>query len=284
MTLDTTTRCPVCGSGSGHQPQLDGLVHQCQSCTFTWTVNDIPPPDELYNANYFTGDGYEDYYQPTARRFEARKRLRWLLRHTPTTPATLLEAGSAGGYFIEAARHHGIDAEGVEVAESAAQFATEHLGVPVHHGTFETHQPTHPYDAICAFHVLEHVEDPNTLLRTARAHLHPGGHLGIEVPNIASAAARRLGTRWPGLQPLHHRWHFTPQSLTQLVMSHGFEVISRDTTVFRYYMPARFRLRQGRHLFPADLRHTRSPRLTHPYRGDLLRLVARRPAGGRNPR
>src|SRR5688572_27343775 len=120
MTLDTATvRCPVCGSATGHQPQLDGLLHQCQGCTFTWTVNDIASPEELYNADYFTGDGYEDYYQPTARRFEARRRLRWLLHHIGSTPVptTLLEAGSAGGYFIEAARHHGIDAEGVDVAE-----------------------------------------------------------------------------------------------------------------------------------------------------------------------
>ena len=283
MTLEiATVGCPVCGTATGHQPQLDGLLHQCQGCTFTWTVNTIPPPEELYNTNYFTGDGYEDYYQPSARRFEARRRLRWLLRHTSTRITTLLEAGSAGGYFIEAARHHGIDAEGVEVAESAAQFATEHLGVPVHHGTFETHQPTHPYDAVCAFHVLEHVEDPNTLLRTARTHLNPGGHLGIEVPNIASAAARRLGRSWPHLETRFHRWHFTPESLTRLVRTHGFEVVSRDTVFSRFYWRPWARLRNARGLVLADLVASRSPSVSHPNLGDAIRLVARRLESGRS--
>ncbi|MEH1127934.1 class I SAM-dependent methyltransferase [Micromonospora sp. CPCC 206061] len=230
-------------------------------------------PAELYDQAYFGGGGYEDYFLATPRRFEASRRLRWLL--SVVRPSSLLEAGPAGGFFLEAARRVGISVAGVEVSEVAARFAREELGVPVRQGCFETVAPVDPVEAVCAFHVLEHVEDPRVFLRAARDALVPGGWLALEVPNIASAAAHRLGNAWAGLQPQYHRWHFTPESLVRLVTASGFRVVRQDTTVFRYYMPAWYRLRHIRQLLPADWMDIGSPRLTHPRLGDLLRLVAR---------
>jgi SAM-dependent methyltransferase len=269
--------CQICGL-TGPGGLLDGALGQCGSCGFAWTRADIGPSAELYDSSYFGGGGYDDYFQPTARRFESRLRVRWLLRTGPVS--SLVEAGSAAGFFVEAARAAGIDAQGVEVCESAARFARDHLGVPVRHGDFESIDFSEPFDAVCAFHVLEHVEDPHEFLEAALAAVRPGGRLAIEVPNIASAAARRLGPAWQGLQLRYHRWHFSPDSLIRLVSAHGFEVVRQDTTVFRSYMPVRYRWRHARHILPADLIDLRSSRLTHPDRADLIRLVARRPTTG----
>ncbi|WP_345635160.1 methyltransferase domain-containing protein, partial [Rugosimonospora acidiphila] len=130
----------------------------------------------------------------------------------------------------------------------------------------------------------EHVEDPRAFLGAAREALVPGGWLALEVPNIASAGARRLGTAWQGLQPEHHRWHFTPESLIRLAMQCGFHIVRHDTTFFRYYMPARYRLRHVHRLLPADWTGTGCLRLTHPSLGDLLRVVARLPRTDRRMR
>ncbi|MEN3616253.1 methyltransferase domain-containing protein, partial [Plantactinospora sp. ZYX-F-223] len=146
---------------------------------------------ELYDESYFTGEGYEDYFLPGPRRFESGRRLRWLL--SVARPASLVEAGSAGGFFVEAALRAGIAAEGVEVCAAAARFARERLGVPVRHGCFESDVPERVVEAVCAFHVLEHVEDPRRFLLAARRMLAARGWLALEVPNIASAAATRLG-------------------------------------------------------------------------------------------
>lgn len=280
MTADVVPAvraCVVCGRSSGQEYRLSGRVRRCGSCGFAWTVAAIAEPEELYDEAYFRGEGYQDYYVPAARRFEAGRRLTWLL--AGGRPASLLEAGSAGGFFVEAARRAGIAAEGIEVAGSAARYAREELGVPVRAGRFEDEAFTTPYDVVCAFHVLEHVEDPREFLAAARRAVIPGGRLALEVPNIASGAAQRLGLSWTGLDTAHHRWHFTPDSLAHLVTTLGFEVIARDTTMFRYYMPARYRLRHLRTVLPPDLVSLRSLRLTHPSRGDLLRLVAVRPQG-----
>lgn len=267
------TACLVC-AGAGGDSLLNGALQRCQTCGFAWTASKSAKLEDLYRESYFRGDGYEDYFQPAARRFEAGRRLRWLLRVEPVR--SLVEAGCAAGFFIEAARRAGIDARGVEMSTSIAAYARDQLGQPVHIGSFETTaQPA--VEAVCAFHVLEHVEDPHTFLRAAWRALQPGGVLALEVPNLASGAAARLGVEWAGLQPEFHRWHFSPGSLTRMVESHGFAVLQRDTAVFRFYMPARYRLRHARRLLPADLVSIRSVRLIHSNRGDLLRLIARRP-------
>jgi SAM-dependent methyltransferase len=270
-SVDLST-CPVCATAGGHDSDLGGILRRCGTCTLRWTHGEPLPPDELYDDAYFQGEGYQDYFQPAARRHEAGLRVRWLL--STGRPTSLVEVGSAGGFFVEAAGRAGIAAEGVDVSAAAVGYARSELGITLRQGRFESMMFPQTVEAVCAFHVLEHVDDPNEFLTAARRALMPGGRLAIEVPNVSSVAARRLGLAWPGLQPRYHRWHFTPESLTRLVTAHGFRVLRRDTAVFRFYLPPPYRRRHAHHLLPADLRNLRSLRLTHPHRGDLLRLIA----------
>jgi SAM-dependent methyltransferase len=274
-TMMTMTACAVCGSADARRPLLAGSLVACGRCDFVWTAAEPAQLQDLYGAGRFRADAYEDYLQPSARRYEAGRRLSWLLRTGRVS--SLVEAGCAGGFFIEAAVRAGIDAAGVELSPEMAAYARDQLQLPVWQGRFEAAPLEAPVQAVCAFHVLEHVEDPNAFVRTAWKLLEPGGLLAVEVPNIASPAAKRLGLDWQGLQPRYHRWHFGPTSLRRLVERHGFDVVVQDTAVFRFYMPGRFRRRHPRHLLAPDVRDTHSIRLTHRRRGDLLRMIAQKP-------
>lgn len=108
-----------------------------------------------------------------------------------------------GGIFVEAARRAGIHATGVELAEACVRFATDRLGLPVPQKHFDGVAASTRVEAVCAFHVLEHVDDPRKFVITARSVLAPGGWLALEVPNIDSSAARREGRSWHGLQPAY---------------------------------------------------------------------------------
>ncbi|WP_435205576.1 class I SAM-dependent methyltransferase [Micromonospora sp. bgisy143] len=277
MKLDgiELVRCRLCGRAGGHSPTLGDLLWSCADCGFVWTAGDAPAPEELYDEAYYTTDGYQEYFSSAGqRRFEAARRLRWLL--TTARPTTLLEAGCAGGYFLEAAQRTGINATGIEVSHAAATYARDHLHMPVHQGYFETIAPTLTADTICAFHVLEHVQDPRAFLHAAHTALTPGGWLALEVPNIASAAAHRLGAHWPAIAPAYHRWHFTPDTLSRLLVESGFRVIAHDTVFSRFYWRPAARWRNARNLLVADVAASGSPRVTHPRQGDLLRIFARR--------
>jgi SAM-dependent methyltransferase len=148
----------------------------------------------------------------------------------------------------------------------------------VRQGYFEAGAQAAPVEVVCAFHVLEHVDDPRDFLATARAALTPGGWLALEVPNIASASAVRAGGSWAHLQPGCHRWHFSPQSLTRLVEDCGFLVRRCDTISSRHYMRPRHRPSlPGISMLLADWSACGSPKTTHARLGDHLRLLARLP-------
>ncbi|HKS98930.1 MAG TPA: class I SAM-dependent methyltransferase [Rugosimonospora sp.] len=274
-------RCVLCGR-TGSRTLLDGAVRRCGWCGLAWTAAAPTPPAQLYDESYFRGGAYRDYFDARQRRFEAARRLRWL--YSAARPATLLEAGSAGGFFLAAARGAGIAATGIEVSQVAVRYAREHLDVSVHCGLFEElARSVPPVEAVCAFHVLEHVTDPRAFLAAARDALVPGGLLALEVPNIAAAAARRLGPAWPAWDLRHHNWHFTPDSLSRLLITNGFRVASYDTVFSRFYWRPLARLAHTRELLIADLAASRSPSVRHRHLGDLLRVVARR-TGAAGPR
>ncbi len=267
--------CVVCGSAGPVAAEIPARLLRCPECGLHWTLGDgtESEAEQPYDDRCGRGEGHADSFEPTARRFESQRRLRWLLE--TERPTSLVEAGCAGGFFLEAARACDIEAEGVDVSPTAAAYARATLGVAVREGRFEHAQFAVPVGAVCAFHVLEHVDDPHEFLAAARRALAPGGLLVLEVPNIASAAARRLGVSWPYIQPRYHRWHFTPWSLGHLVRQHGFDPVSQDTVFSRFYRRPRPRWTHARSLLVADWVASGSPRVVHPELGDAIRLIAR---------
>jgi SAM-dependent methyltransferase len=267
--------CPLCASTRTVTafPELPAL-ERCLACGMVWLRD--PPAGDLYDDSFFTESGYYTaYFKRTAQwRHEARLRLSWILESR--RPASLLEVGCAAGFFLEAARNAGIDVLGVEPSADGARFARDDLELPILTGSFEELDIAGSFDAICAFHVLEHVHQPQDFLAHTRALLTPDGQLALEVPNIASARALRDGARWFNLVPEYHLWHFSPTTLARLVEDAGFVVERVDTVFPRHY----FRLRRivtmsGLRTMLADARCNPTPHRTHPTAGDYLRLLAR---------
>lgn len=275
MTVEAAPdACCLCGEDAADAEAIPGgVLLRCRGCSLSRTGGDAEAAEVLYGDDYHAGDGYDDYYDPVARRFESKRRLAWL--RSVGRPERLLEVGAAAGFFLDAARARGIEVLGVELSASAAAYANERLGVPVQAAAFEVAELRGPFDAVVAFHVLEHVADPMAFARRARSLLAPSGLLALEVPNLDSAASRRLGAAWPHLQPRFHRWHFTPATLGRLVADAGFDVVSADTVFSRYYWRAVPRVLHARELFVADLAASRRVGVAHPALGDFCRLIAR---------
>jgi SAM-dependent methyltransferase len=160
---------------------------------------------------------------PALRAFD-RSRLR-LLRPFVPPPARLVDAGAGRGRFVASARRAGYEAEGFEPDPSrAAAGASYDVAVQVA-GFEQAAYPAASLDAVTAWHVLEHVEDPGAAVARAAGWLRPGGALLAGVPNLDSLQARLGGAAWYHLDLPAHRTHFTPRGLHALLRRHGLQPV-----------------------------------------------------------
>jgi len=159
-----------------------------------------------------------------------RAALRWdVVRRTvrDLAPATVLEIGCGQGAMGARLAAAVPSYTGVEPDHSSFEVARERIeaaGGVVLKGTHRL-APPGPYDLVCAFEVLEHLEDDACALADWAALVRPGGHLMLSVP------------AWPerfaptDVRSGHFR-RYSPQGLAELVTVAGFEV--PRTTVYAW--------------------------------------------------
>lgn len=107
----------------------------------------------------------------------------------------LLELGLGHGYtvpyFSKISDQHVVVEGSPKVIEHFKANSPWYTGT-LDAGYFETYIPSAPFDLIVMGFVLEHVDDPVTILTRYRDHLAPGGRIWVAVPN-AKSLNRRLG-------------------------------------------------------------------------------------------
>lgn len=145
-------------------------------------------------------------------------------------PGRLLEVGCGNGKRLARMQALGWDVEGQEVDPVAASYVREERGIPVHLGTLETLDVTEGYDAVILSHVIEHVHDPLTLLKTCHRLLKKNGMLVVLTPNVASYGHRRFGAGWRGLEPPRHLYLFSRKTLLRLAQKTEFNSLRSWTT------------------------------------------------------
>lgn len=114
---------------------------------------------------------------------------------------SVLELGYGEGIVTEDLVRSGKRLTQLEGSAMLVEKVRERYGdrVDCVHTLFEEFEPSHPFDAIIASHVLEHVDDPAALLKRMRSWITPEGRLLVIVPNCESIH-RRLAVLM-GLQP-----------------------------------------------------------------------------------
>jgi 2-polyprenyl-3-methyl-5-hydroxy-6-metoxy-1,4-benzoquinol methylase len=162
-----------------------------------------------------------------------------LATEMPLEGKRLFDVGSAHGWFVEAATHRGMRAEGIEPEMEMVDHARS-LGLNVRPGYFPSALANGEQADVVTFNdVLEHIPDVDAAIAACADTLPPGGLLSVNIPSatglayrIASALAR-VGFRGPYLRlwqyglPSPHVHYFTPDALQRLIERHGFVVIRR---------------------------------------------------------
>lgn len=160
-------------------------------------------------------------------------------RLLPPQARTILELGCGGGAFgTRLAKEHdylGVEPDGHSFATAQQRLAELGRGEVRHGLSFDVVAPDSRYDVVCAFEVLEHLEDEEGSIRDWMGHLAPGGSLLLSVP----AFQERFGRA--DVYAGHFR-RYSPESMTDLLTRCG---LTKIKTVV-YGVPLGYALEHGR--------------------------------------
>jgi SAM-dependent methyltransferase len=211
-------------------------LRMCSRCQLVFAP-EYADADDIYVDGYLTGETdfglnlmsaeFQAYLAHVADR-----RLR-ILHNVVRPPGSLLDVGCGTGELLTVARERGWAVTGCDPVEESASYAERERGLDVRAALLEdSGLPERSFDVVAATHVLEHMHDPVGFVAMLVRWVRPGGHLFLEVPNFDSEHRRGHGAAWPGLRPLEHVLHFTPQTLRALLVRGGLDVRSVRTPCF----------------------------------------------------
>jgi 2-polyprenyl-3-methyl-5-hydroxy-6-metoxy-1,4-benzoquinol methylase len=239
LAYEMVNACPICASANPSVFDEEASVVRCRGCGHRYV--DPRPTQQEIARGYSLPTSYDDWIQAAAAR-EAMwvRRFDQVLRATP--PGRLLDIGAGIGTFLAIARDRGWSVDGTEVSTTAIVKAREQHGIALGTGLVEHAAPPGPYDAICLWHVLEHLPNPVETLRFCRGLMSEHGQIVLAMPNdgdavwaltmignlvrrlIGRASSRRYQRLRPGVES--HIQHFDPKSIRKLLSDTGFRIES----------------------------------------------------------
>jgi SAM-dependent methyltransferase len=222
--------CPCCKKKNGKPLYVlsCGPVYQCAGCKTAYTVFDghdvIGKTNEIFASTDVIKARLYDQY---SLRKIARNRLGLLGDFIDG--GSVLEFGSFTGEFLYECAKSGYEASSVDLHPRILNMNKTKNLKEIIRSDAVFFKSERNYDAIAAFHVIEHLTDPAEFIANCRKALKPGGILFLEVPNFGSLARRAMGKRWSMFHD-YHVCHFDKNSLKDLIERSGYEILAVRTT------------------------------------------------------
>ncbi|WP_108804606.1 bifunctional 2-polyprenyl-6-hydroxyphenol methylase/3-demethylubiquinol 3-O-methyltransferase UbiG [Aquimarina sp. Aq107] len=182
----------------------------------------LPKPDVENLGKYYESDDYishtdskrsffEKLYH-LVKKYSLNKKVK-LISSLNQGSGTLLDIGGGTGDFLVQAGLKGWQVKGVEPNEQAREIARKKK-IILEPNT--TDLPSHNYDVVTMWHVLEHVPDLEIQVKELKRLVKPGGYIIIAVPNFKSFDAGYYKSFWAAYDVPRHLWHFSKTSIEKL--------------------------------------------------------------------
>ncbi len=249
-------KCSLCGSKEftslykAHDSALNIKktfnLDKCKNCKIIF-LNPQPSFKELkehYPKKYYSLKGirlketykrskwriflYNLYFNPKNKKPVLRTlMLPWksYLRGTVINPnAKILDVGSGSGQFLYEMKQLGIECFGVEPSKFDEK-SSKKQGLQIKNvDLLSAKYPKDNFDLVTMNHVLEHVPNPQEIIKEVHKILRKGGRFIVAVPNNSSLAHRIFKKNWYQLDVPRHLFHFSEKILAKELIGLGFRI------------------------------------------------------------
>ena len=144
----------------------------------------------------------------------------------------LLDYGCGVGDFLIEAKRKGWSITGIEPSIKAATIANKkgvsNVFLPEKMKGFKDNH----FDCVTLWHVLEHVQDLDTLIDQLKRVLKPNGKLVIAVPNYNSFDSQYYKEYWAAWDVPRHIWHFSRKGIKQLFNNKEMSIVKEKPLWF----------------------------------------------------
>lgn len=248
MEIHTIGSCPLCGGR--HQSEYayctDNVISgesfsllECKDCGLVFTFN--APSDkkadsyEKLEQKLQLGEspkGIVNVLHYVCREIMLRRKCRLIRRLLGRKKGTLLNYGAKTGFFSDYMIRKNWAVTSVEKFHQERQFALELF----HHRMIDVKDMIYikeeTFDVITLWHVLEHNNNPDKLLKQFYKILKPDGILVMALPNINSTDAGYYRSNWAAFNVPRHLWHFKPSVMAKVAKENGFIMMHRERMFF----------------------------------------------------
>jgi len=184
----------------------------------------------------------------------------------------LLDIGCYAGIFLYEAQKRGYQVTGIEPSTWASVYARNKTGATIINASSNEKLffPAAEFDLVTLWDVVEHLDDPSLCLSNIYTYLRDDGIVVITTHDIGSIIAKLMGKRYPWLMRFH-LYHFTPATLSALLLKNKLEVI------FTKYYSKKFTLDYILSRFGIKVKGGIFKRITIPVNlGDMFMIIAKK--------
>jgi len=209
-------------------------IVECRECCVAWQWP--LRRTEQQSATTFQ-DAYlqreeNSYFDPVKRKEVATCQANFVMKKVQS-PSRLLDIGCGDGVFSQIMAGQGWDVLGLDPALISPIDEAMSCGRLRLLNSQSINLPKHEmFNVVTLWDVVEHVEDPLSLIIQAVERLVPGGILIVETGNYQSASRVQSSGTWWNYQ-IDHRWYLAPPQLRDLLTRAGLNNIEMADRVLR---------------------------------------------------
>ncbi len=141
---------------------------------------------------------------------------------------SFLDVGAGYGYLLKQMNKLGVKSTGVELSRIEAQYGQQHLNANILNCSLgQSGLMRDSFDLVACFEVIEHIPEPRIFMNELINYVKPGGYILVMTDNFNCSVAKELGAGFPKWIPHSHISHFSPDTLENLFLDSGVEIVGR---------------------------------------------------------